>query len=314
MHWRVAGGPEQSEPVSEYKGGERYGAPGAVYHRLRGQVTGFRAGDSVQVWFEGGGERSDAVHVHRRRERPEATCSCSPPRTTPARIPARSTPAPSTSSVYTDALQSLGVSYDVYDIDARGRTAPDPLGVLSHYDAVVWYTGDDVFVREPGQPASTGTSRVFGETILAARDYLNDGGKLLVSGQQALLGAWAQLVFDPFSAGDCGGNNLADMTEPRCVPAADDFMQYWLGATMSGLGSSAEPLRAGSTTFALDGSVGRQRFLSTSAAARPQFASERVRRLRPAGRLRRALGHALRLRRLGLRRRDRPAPGRARST
>ena len=60
-----------SAPLSEYKGGERYGAPGAVYHRLRGQVTGFRAGDSVQVWFEGGGERSAAVHVHRRRERPE---------------------------------------------------------------------------------------------------------------------------------------------------------------------------------------------------------------------------------------------------
>ena len=105
------------------------------------------------------------------------------------------------------------MSYDVYDIDARGRTAPDPLGVLSHYDAVVWYTGDDVYVREPGQPANTGTSRVFGETILGARDYLNDGGKLLVSGQQALLGAWAQLVFDPFSDGDCGGNNLADMTQ-----------------------------------------------------------------------------------------------------
>ena len=75
-------------------------------------------------------------------------------------------PGPEYLSVYTDALQSLGLSYDVYDIDARGRTAPDPLGVLSHYDAVVWYTGDDVFVREPGQPATTGTSRVFGETIL----------------------------------------------------------------------------------------------------------------------------------------------------
>ena len=96
VHWRVAGGPEQSEPLSEYKGGERYGAPGAVYHRLRGQVTGFRAGDSVQVWFEGGGETSAAVHVHRRRRPPRRTCSCSPPRTTPARIPVRSTPAPST--------------------------------------------------------------------------------------------------------------------------------------------------------------------------------------------------------------------------
>ena len=96
VHWRVAGGPERSEPLGEYEGGERYGAPGAVYHRLRGQVTGFRAGDSVQVWFEGGGETLGRVHVHRRRRRAPRTCSCSPPRTTPARIPARSTPAPST--------------------------------------------------------------------------------------------------------------------------------------------------------------------------------------------------------------------------
>ena len=273
-HWRVAGGPEQSEPLGEYKGGERYGAPGAVYHRLRGQVTGFRAGDSVQVWFEGGGESSAPFTF---------TAAVSAPKDVlvlaaedySGTHPGPVHPGPEYLSFYTDALQSLGVSYDVYDIDARGRTAPDPLGVLSHYDAVVWYTGDDVYVREPGQPANTGTSRVFGETILAARDYLNDGGKVLVSGQQALLGAWAQLVFDPFSDGDCGGNNLVDMTEPRCVPAADDFMQYWLGATMSGIGSSAEPMRAGSTAFSLDGVSAAQRFLSTSAVL-PQFASERV--------------------------------------
>ena len=27
------------------------------------------------------------------------------------------------------------------------------LGVLSHYDAVIWYTGDDYLTRQPGQPA-----------------------------------------------------------------------------------------------------------------------------------------------------------------
>ena len=188
-------------------------------------------------------------------------------------------PGPEYLSAYTDALQSLGVSYDVYDIDARGRTAPDPLGVLSHYDAVVWYTGDDIFVREPGQPASTGTSRVFGETILAARDYLNDGGKLLVSGQQALIGAWAQLDLRPVQAATAACNNLADCpSDGRCVPAADDFMQYWLGAMAQrprgGRPAAArrrrhvrarEPVRAD----ALPGGAGR----------------DALRRLRPAGRV-----------------------------
>ena len=50
---------------------------------------------------------------------------------------------------YLDALHGRrstahGIGYDVYDVDADGRTAPDPLGVLSHYEAVVWYTGDDL--------------------------------------------------------------------------------------------------------------------------------------------------------------------------
>jgi hypothetical protein len=44
---------------------------------------------------------------------------------------------------YADALERNGIEFDVYDYDAEGRTAPDPLGVLSHYDAVIWYTGND---------------------------------------------------------------------------------------------------------------------------------------------------------------------------
>ena len=37
-------------------------------------------------------------------------------------------------SYYTDALDALGVGYDVYDTDAQGSHSADPLGVLSHYD------------------------------------------------------------------------------------------------------------------------------------------------------------------------------------
>ena len=47
-------------------------------------------------------------------------------------------------------IEREGVAFDVYDVDAAGRTAPDDLGVLSHYDAVVSYTGDDVVTRGLG--------------------------------------------------------------------------------------------------------------------------------------------------------------------
>jgi hypothetical protein len=44
-------------------------------------------------------------------------------------------------SFYEEALTANGIGYDVYDVDASGRKAATALGVLSHYDAVIWYTG-----------------------------------------------------------------------------------------------------------------------------------------------------------------------------
>ena len=66
-----------------------------------------------------------------------------------------------------------------------GRKAPHPLGVLSHYKAVVWETGDDIIPRAtgPGRPARRPRPAL--DTELAVRDYLNEGGKLLLSGKYA---------------------------------------------------------------------------------------------------------------------------------
>ena len=61
MHWRVNDGRERTTRTREWKGGERYGEGFDVYyHRLRGEVRGTKPGDDVRVWFEGGGERSEA--------------------------------------------------------------------------------------------------------------------------------------------------------------------------------------------------------------------------------------------------------------
>ena len=59
LKYRVNGGAVRSAPTSEWAGGERYTPADVYYRELRGVVTGTTPGDSVEVWFEGGGERSD---------------------------------------------------------------------------------------------------------------------------------------------------------------------------------------------------------------------------------------------------------------
>ena len=60
-----------------------------------------------------------------------------------------------TSAKYADemaaALTAAGRTSDVYDFDTQGREPPHHLGVLSHYDAVLWETGDDIILRAPGR-------------------------------------------------------------------------------------------------------------------------------------------------------------------
>jgi Zinc carboxypeptidase len=273
VHWK-AGGVERTASTAEVSG-ERYGAPGAVYHRLRATVTGFSAGDTVEVWFEGGGQRSasftfTAAQTHAGDVLVLAAEDYSGSHPGPPHA------GPEYLSAYTDALTALGRSYSVYDIDAHARKAPDALGVLSHFRAVLWYTGDDVFTRDAAQPNSTGTTRTFGLTLLAARDYLNAGGKLLVAGSTALQGAWRQLNYNPLAETPyCQFNNLHGLPAhdhptgqtANCVPASDDFLQYYLGARqMVEAGSS--PAFDG---FAVDGDV-EAFIVGSGAQAALQFA------------------------------------------
>ena len=196
-------------------------------------------------------------------------------------------------------------------MDAHGRTAPSYLGVLTHYKAVVWYTGDDFVVRgpnqvRPGGPAtggSTGTEKLFDDEILASRDFMNEGGKLLVTGKNALEGAWEQFLYNPLGptppkplcpqntstgqgalANDPPGQNF------NCVAVSNDFQQYWLGAYLPISIDPASPLLEtpvlGSASFGLNGpdSADNQdnlySLLTTSSildpATYPQFKSDQA--------------------------------------
>ena len=151
LRYRINGGPVQSARRASGTGGERYGAGnGTYYHVVRGTVTGTDPGRQGQGVVHGRRRDERLVHLRRRlRQRPPRAGRWRP-RTTRARRRSSRREARTTCRSTTDALTANGVAFDVYDVDAHGRTAPDNLGVLSHYDAVVWYTGDDVVTREPG--------------------------------------------------------------------------------------------------------------------------------------------------------------------
>lgn len=106
------------------------------------------------------------------------------------------TSGPNYLDFYIDALDAGGYDYDVWDVDLLG--VPSYAEVLSHYEAVIWYTADDYAPDPPLKHE---------QEVLNTRDYLNyDDGKLFATGQDF---AWLSA-----NAG--------------VLP--DDFFQYYLGA------------------------------------------------------------------------------------
>ena len=232
LKYQIDGGAVHNATTSEWTGGARYGGPGDVYyHIVRGNVTGTSVGNTVKVWFAAGGQTSDsftytAAVQSTNRVLIMAAEDYSGISTAPPGYPAG--PRPFYLSYYGDALTANGIGYDVYDVDARGRVAPDFLGVLSHYDAVIWYTGNDAITREPYQSPGN-ASRLANDEQLEARAYLNEGGSLLYAGKYAgheYTGAHGTQVFDPEENGDCSKSVVA----AHCDPLFDNFLQYYLGA------------------------------------------------------------------------------------
>ncbi|WP_055702096.1 M14 family metallopeptidase [Streptomyces silaceus] len=183
INYRINGGRTHDDDVKAWKGGETYGGEDNLhFDQYRGRVEDARVGDKVEVWFTGRTKkgRTESEHfTYTVAERPKART-----------LVVAEEGAPATQAQkYVDALKANGRSAAVWDVAKQG--VPHPLGVLSHFSAVVHYTGDPV----PGAP-----------TQLALRDYLNEGGKLIESGERT------------------GGN--VDLGEAL----TDDFAQYYLGA------------------------------------------------------------------------------------
>ena len=238
LKFQINGGAIQTRSTSQWNGGDRYG-PGndTYYHVMRGTISGTSPGDSVKVWFTGGGQTSDSFTYSAASETGRHVLVMAAEDYTGA-SPVQTATSPKYLSYYAAALDTNGIAYDVYDVDANSRTAPDALGVLSHYDAVIWYTGDDIITREPGWSGGN-ASRLALQELYEVRDYLNEGGKVFYTGKYAghqyAPGHGTQL-YDPFANARClGGPNPA---EALCRPLGgsgdnvNDVLEYWFGASL----------------------------------------------------------------------------------
>ena len=247
VKWQVNDGAAQSASTSEWTGGERYGVGNANYYRvMRGQVTGTSPGDTVNVWFEAGGDRSEAFSYRVVSDSGDRVLVLAAEDYTGASPAKPGVTAPEYLSYYTDALTANGLDFDVYDVDANDRTAPDALGVLSHYDAVIWYTGDDVVTRKAGWGGGNADSLAISE-LFEVRDFVNEGGRLLYTGQfagQQYTTNLGSQLYDPFENAQCRADP-AVAARCRALHGSGDLMndvlQYWFGAGIANLDAGINP-------------------------------------------------------------------------
>jgi hypothetical protein len=182
VKYKINGGAVKTASTSEWQGGEKYTPADVYYHQMRGLVTGTSPGDSVEVWFEGGGQTSPSFTYKAISESNNRVVVVAAEDYTGA-SPVQSA-GPHYLDYYIKALAANGITADVYDVDARARTAPDQLGVLSHYDAAIWYPGDDVITRTAGRGPGN-ADRLALDEMLEFRAYLNEGGKVMYTGDSA---------------------------------------------------------------------------------------------------------------------------------
>ena len=255
MRYRINSGRTRSASVSAWRGGERYGDENDTYYaEYRGTVRGADPGDEVEVWFTGEEDRrgrdDDVASEHftytvESDSRADVLVLANEDYTgVNPRYPA-GTNAPKYAQTHVAALEAAGYDADLWDVDAQG--VPHDLGVLGHYDAVVWYLGDNRFTQDPedefistpfGQLPDIGVKEDQQYLTMAVRDYLNAGGKLFHGSEtaqhsglpgigDAVGGLYYGLNGNPEA--ECVVSSVPGFFED-CLLLADDFRQYYLGA------------------------------------------------------------------------------------
>ena len=250
MHYRINGSRRvRTTRVREWRGGERYGDDGNHYFaEYRGKVKGQDAGDRVEVWFSAAkprrGRMTSEPFTYRVRDarRADVLVLADEDYTGVNPTYPAGTSAPRYAQQYVDAIRANGIRSVVWDVDEDG--VPHDLGVLGHFDAVVWYLGDNRLtqdaVDEPVDsvigplPDSQVADRAK-DLVLSVRSYINEGGKLIHAGETTS-------YFGPLRGANGGGIYYGLKAHPDepcfistsfrddCELLSDDFVQYYLGA------------------------------------------------------------------------------------
>ncbi|WP_461472294.1 M14 family metallopeptidase [Microbacterium sp. HJ5] len=257
MYYSINGGRTEKTSPDEWEGGERYGFENTDYYaEYRGVVEGAEPGDSVEVWFDAKtrsrdlpkGEKAGKVESeHFTYEVAQDTGNSVLIIANEDYTGARNGGEPPLASgpKYLDehiaALEANGVTPDVWDVDAQG--VPHDLGILSHYDGVVWYLGDNRLTQDQEDLLTETYAGPFTDLsvaerqqylTIAVRDYLNDGGKLALAGETtAYYGALASTLGGIYYGLDGAPDEQCVVSSDifsDCLILADDFTQYWLGA------------------------------------------------------------------------------------
>ncbi len=259
LKYRINGGRERSASVGEWRGGERYGDDGNVYFgEYRGTVRGAQPGDTVEVWFTANkprGKTFSAFGFHfgftKRVASEHFTYTLEQDGNSVLVLANEdyegynpggpSGTAPKYAEQYVDELAANDVSSAVWDVSQQG--VPHDLGVLSHFDAVVWYLGDNRLTQDQEDVETDYFGTLLPDLAvaerqqyltMAVRDYLNAGGKLAYTGETTgyygiganfFGGIWYGLNGAPEA--DC----VVDTDDSSdCLLLSDDFTQYYLGA------------------------------------------------------------------------------------
>ncbi|WP_166134344.1 M14 family metallopeptidase [Nocardioides ochotonae] len=261
LRYSINGRRPQTTGTRLWRGGERYGDEGTTYYgEFRGQVRGARPGDRVRVWFEA--TRPGKAGAKRGKGGSKTTGKRTTSRSFTYRLaqdtrnkvvviagedydgvnPTYDPPLtePKYAETYVRALRRAGIGASVWDVSRQG--VPHHLGVLSHFRGAVWYQGDNRLTQDPEDEI---TETYFGDLpdasvaereqylTLAVRDFLNEGGKLVHTGEtatyygsigDALGGIYYGLNGDP--SAPC---EVVDDPRGDCLLLADDFAQYYLG-------------------------------------------------------------------------------------
>ncbi|MFG2014581.1 M14 family metallopeptidase [Actinomadura geliboluensis] len=246
LRYRVNGGRVQRGNVREWRGGERFGHDNKVYYaEYRGEIKRQRPGDRVEVWFTGrkGHKQVESKHfTYTVRDQNRADVLIVADEDYTGINPTYPAEAPRYTGQYADLVKAAGHRPLVWDIDKDG--VPHDLGVLKHFKAVVWYLGDNRLTQDAaddpvktyiGNAPDSQVADREKDLVLSVRSYLNEGGKLLHTGETTG-------YYGPISRLNGGGiyYGLKGHPEKPCVVTgnfrddcellSDDFLQYYLGA------------------------------------------------------------------------------------